>query len=82
MKAKILSLRKTFFEGEAESITIPGLTGEIQILNNHADAIFPLKEGNILINGNKKARVGGGFCRNISGEVVVLVNELYDDARK
>lgn len=37
------------FDGEVISVTVPGLSGEMTLLADHAPIISPLKEGIILI---------------------------------
>jgi F-type H+-transporting ATPase subunit epsilon len=52
MYLEIVSPEATLFSGEVISITVPGLMGEFEMLNNHAPVISLLKEGNVKINGN------------------------------
>jgi F-type H+-transporting ATPase subunit epsilon len=72
MQAKILSLEKKIFEGSVRSITVPGLLGEIEILEDHADAFFLLTKGNIKINSQVKTQITSGFCKVIKNQVTVL----------
>ncbi len=41
----IASPSETFFDGEAQSVTLPGSTGEFQVLSKHEPLITTLKEG-------------------------------------
>nr|WP_321247572.1 F0F1 ATP synthase subunit epsilon [uncultured Psychroserpens sp.] len=52
MYLEIVSPEATLFSGEVTSITVPGLMGEFEMLNDHAPIISLLKEGNVKINGN------------------------------
>jgi F-type H+-transporting ATPase subunit epsilon len=52
MHLEIVSPEATLFSGEVTSVTVPGVTGEFEMLNNHAPIISLLKEGNVKINGN------------------------------
>ena len=52
MYLEIVSPEATLFSGEVISITVPGLMGEFEMLNDHAPIISLLKEGNVKINGN------------------------------
>lgn len=52
MHLEIVSPEATLFTGEVEAVTVPGLMGEFQILNNHAPIISLLAEGGVKIKGN------------------------------
>jgi F-type H+-transporting ATPase subunit epsilon len=52
MRLEIVSPEATLFSGEVTSVTLPGMMGEFELLNNHAPIISLLKEGNVKINGN------------------------------
>lgn len=53
----ILSLQQTIFEGNIQSLTLPGKQGELTILPNHLPIITPLKTGVISAVVGK----GGGY---------------------
>jgi len=71
MKAKILSIDSKLFDGEAKSVTVPGTTGEIEILDGHADSFFALKKGVVKIDG-KQIEIPGGLAKCIKGDVSIL----------
>lgn len=52
MILEIVSPEATLFSGEVTSVSVPGLDGEFQMLNNHAPIVSLLAEGNIKIVGN------------------------------
>ena len=52
MHLEIVSPEATLFSGEVTSVTVPGVMGEFEMLNNHAPVISLLKEGNVKINGS------------------------------
>jgi len=52
MHLEIVSPEATLFSGEVTSVTVPGVMGEFEMLNNHAPIISLLKEGNVKINGS------------------------------
>ena len=54
MLLEIVTPEASIFEGEVESVTVPGVTGEFQMLNNHAPIVSLLQEGKIKIQGNLK----------------------------
>lgn len=43
----ILNLQETLFEGNVESITLPGEQGELTVLPNHMPIITAIKKGTI-----------------------------------
>jgi F-type H+-transporting ATPase subunit epsilon len=54
MLAKIISLDKKVFEGEVDSVVVPGKEGQLTILSNHIPLICPLKKGKIRIIKEKE----------------------------
>ena len=49
MILEIVSPEATLFKGEITSITLPGVDGSFQILNNHAPIVSILNQGTIKI---------------------------------
>lgn len=47
MYLEIVSPEATLFAGEVTSVTVPGVEGEFQMLNNHAPIVSLLQEGNV-----------------------------------
>jgi F-type H+-transporting ATPase subunit epsilon len=47
MKLEIISAQEVMFEGEAESVTLPGELGSFTVLKNHASLISVLVPGKI-----------------------------------
>ncbi len=52
MILEIISPEKIIFTGEVESVAVPGVDGEFEMLNNHAAIVSNLKKGAIKIYGN------------------------------
>ncbi len=52
MYLEIVSPEATLFSGEVTSISVPGVNGEFEMLNNHAPIVSLLKEGTVKISGN------------------------------
>ncbi len=54
MKLEIITPEASLFRGEASSVTLPGLDGVFQVLNNHAPIISSLKSGDLIfeLSGN------------------------------
>ena len=52
MILEIISPEKIIFSGEVESVAVPGVNGEFEMLNNHASIVSNLKKGAIKVYGN------------------------------
>jgi len=52
MYLEIVSPEATLFNGEVESVAVPGVNGEFEMLNNHAPIVSLLKEGFVKIFGD------------------------------
>ncbi len=52
MILEIVSPEATLFSGQVTSVSVPGINGEFQMLNNHAPIVSLLVKGNIKIVGN------------------------------
>lgn len=52
MHLEIVSPEATLFSGEVVSVTVPGLLGEFQMLENHSPIVSLLTEGEVKIQGN------------------------------
>ena len=49
MKLEIITPESSVFSGDAKSVSLPGLDGIFQVLNNHAPVISALKKGNLVV---------------------------------
>jgi len=52
MFLEIVTPEASIFQGEVESVTVPGVDGQFQMLNNHAPIVSLLQEGDIKIQGD------------------------------
>lgn len=78
---KIVSPEKVHFEGEVESVKVPGMMGEFQILNNHAPIVSALQKGRveyITKEGTEQLDVIGGFVEVLKNNVSLCI-ELWQD---
>lgn len=53
MNIKILTPELVVFEGEVESVLLPGELGEFHILNNHAAVVSALRPGKVKLVTSK-----------------------------
>ncbi len=51
MKIKILTPEMVVFDGEVDSILVPGINGEFHIFNHHAAIVSALKTGHVKLYG-------------------------------
>ncbi|MEO6346542.1 MAG: F0F1 ATP synthase subunit epsilon [Aquaticitalea sp.] len=52
MYLEIVSPEASLVSGDVESVTVPGVEGEFQMLNNHAAIVSLLGEGRVKFKGN------------------------------
>lgn len=84
MKLEIITPEASLFKGEASSVSLPGLDGVFQVLNNHAPIISSLKNGEVIfeLSGNEVdavmsdllVRSGSKVHASIKGGVAELNN--------
>lgn len=51
MYLEIISPEITLFQGEVSLVSVPGIKGSFQLLENHAPIVSTLKEGTVVIKG-------------------------------
>jgi F-type H+-transporting ATPase subunit epsilon len=52
MYLEIVSPEATLFSGEVDSVTVPGVSGEFEMLKDHAPIVSILKEGHVKVAGS------------------------------
>lgn len=64
LRLKIVSPEKTVYDGEVESVVVPGTCGNFEILDHHAPIISSLEKGEVAYTtaeGTQHIGVLGGF---------------------
>tara|TARA_B100001540_G_C15726268_1_gene605454 strand:- start:70 stop:306 length:237 start_codon:yes stop_codon:yes gene_type:complete len=78
MTLEIITPEKELFNGEVDSVKLPGTNGEFEILNNHAPIISTLSKGEIRVITNKKNiekfNINGGVIEMQKNKVIVLAD--------
>ena len=77
MDVQIVTPDKSLYSGQADLITVPGTSGSIGILNNHAPLVSSLKMGEVKIVLNDKEEffnIKGGVVEVSNNKVVVLAS--------
>ncbi len=74
---QIFAIDREIFVGDAKSLIVPSITGELQILPEHTTLISILKEGDLIIEKvdghEEKYPIAGGTLEVGTTETVVLV---------
>ena len=76
LKLRIVSPERIVFVGEVDSVTVPGTTGEFQVLPNHAPLISSLEAGNVVYDcaeGRKELTIARGFAEVQNNNVSLCV---------
>ena len=74
MQLEIITPDKKVYAGEVTSVSVPGMDGRFQLLNNHAPIISSLLNGKVKIKdkeGEKSFDVKGGVIENLNNKVVM-----------
>ena len=74
LKLKIVSPERIEFTGEVESVKVPGMLGNFEILTGHAPIISSLQKGIVEFNG-QQLEVLGGFVAVQKNEVSICVEK-------
>jgi len=69
MILEIVSPEARLFKGEVTSVSLPGVDGSFQVLNNHAPIVSILKQGSVKITATNF---------NFEKEVVDKFNKIHD----
>jgi len=72
MILKIISAAEVLFEGEVDSVTLPGVKGSFTVLNNHASLISTLDAGRVVYaeKGEKREIAVEGGLVDVDNNVV------------
>ncbi len=75
MYLEIVSPEATLFAGEVESVTVPGVNGEFQMLPNHAPIVSILAQGDVKIDGNieLEEEFADRFSKDDKGKTILTI---------
>ena len=77
MLLEIITPEKKVFQGEVNSVQLPGTNGKFEVLNNHAPIISTLTKGDVrVIDSNNKTElfeINGGVIEMQNNKIIVLV---------
>lgn len=72
---KILNPKQVVFQGDVQTVFFPGDNGEFELMAYHAPIVSLLKEGEIVIDWDKRIPVKKGMVRFLGEECVVLLEQ-------
>ena len=83
MNLIVLTPGEKLFEGAITSVKVPGISGQFEVLNNHAPLVSALGEGEVRIieasGGTQSFKISQGFIEVLRNEVAVLVKTVTED---
>ncbi len=83
MVISVLAPDKEFFSGEIKSVKVPGVSGQFEVLQNHAPIVSALSAGPVYIkkqNGEDLIfSIRQGFIEVLANEVSLLVQGIETD---
>jgi len=76
MFLEIVTPESSLVSGEVESLTVPGVDGEFQMLNNHASIVSSLQSGKVMFKGEPVFTKGfeGEFSKENDGRWSLKIN--------
>jgi F-type H+-transporting ATPase subunit epsilon len=78
MILEILSAEEKIFSGEVDSVILPGVNGQFQVLNNHAPIVSSLSNGKIIYSEKSKKNsldIKGGIVEVLDNKVNALIEK-------
>lgn len=78
----IVSPEKELFNGEVESVTLPGIVGSFTILPQHAPIVSSLGKGRLVYVADGEEHgfdIRSGFVEMSNGKVAVCIEQQIDN---
>ncbi len=78
-QVEIVTPVKSVFEGEAVCLTLPGVVGSFQILQNHAPILAALQAGTLRVDlpnqPSQTFTISGGFVEMNNNRAIVIAED-------
>ena len=76
MYLEIVSPEATLFAGEVNSVTVPGINGEFQMLKDHAPIVSLLQQGKVVVDGDitLEEEYQDKFTKDAKGKTVLNIS--------
>ncbi len=82
MQLSVLTPDVEYFNAEITSVKVPGVSGEFQVLNNHAPIVSALAEGKVEVKTAEGKlmtfRIQGGFIEVLNNKISLLVQSITE----
>ena len=82
MNIVVLTPDKEVFEGAISAVKVPGVSGQFEVLNNHAPLVSALSEGEVrlIIEGGEKKTftIEKGFIEVLNNQISLLVQGVQE----
>jgi F-type H+-transporting ATPase subunit epsilon len=80
LKLIVLTPESEYFHGNVQSVKVPGVSGQFEILSNHAPLLSALGKGKVRIIKEDGAKetfdIESGFIEVLRNEVALLVRGI------
>ena len=76
LKIRIITPSEALFDGEVESVTLPGTAGSFSVLDMHAPIISSLESGKVVVktaNGDQEYALNSGFVEVKNNIITVCI---------
>lgn len=82
MHIKVITPDQEVFEGEIVQAKFPGLSGNFEVLKDHAPLISTIAKGDLILKtdeGLKEFLVDGGVLEVLQNKITVLIESLIQE---
>ena len=77
MEISVLTPDREIYEGAVSSVKVPGVSGQFEILKNHAPLVSALGEGSVRLKGTSDGElsfsIDKGFVEVLNNKISLLV---------
>ncbi|MEM8787399.1 MAG: ATP synthase F1 subunit epsilon [Pseudomonadota bacterium] len=80
MKLDIVTPERQLMSTEAASVQIPGMEGDMTIMDNHAAVVTTLRPGVVAVSDGQRFVVTGGFAEVSSSGTSILAEQAVPEA--
>jgi F-type H+-transporting ATPase subunit epsilon len=82
MNITVLTPEKEIYKGQIASVKVPGISGQFEVLKNHAPIVAALGQGDVRITDEKGEKkifsIKKGFIEVLKNEVSLLVQGVKE----
>ncbi len=84
IRCEIVSQDRMVYQGDADLVTLPGITGEMGILPNHAPLLTTLKYGFLKVRsqGEEQVFVVAGGVAEVQPDIVTVLADVAENVQE